>query len=42
MDGCVMGGALEGFLKKAKGLRSKIASNTNSHRDVKYSIGNIV
>ena len=41
-DGCQMRGVLGGWVKVVKGLRSTNWQLQNSHRDVKYSIGNIV
>ena len=37
-----MGGGLGGQMKKVKGLRSRNWQLQNNHRDVNYSIGNIV
>ena len=41
-DGFQMGGALRGWMKKVKVLRSTNWLLQNNHGDVKYSIGNIV
>ena len=41
-DSCWVGRKLEGWVKKVKGLRSTNLQLQNSHRDVQYSIGNIV
>ena len=41
-DGCQRAGALGDWVKKVKGLRSTDWQLQNTHRDVKYSIGNIV
>ena len=36
-----MGGGVDNWVKKVKGLKSTNWQLQNSHRDVKYSIGNI-
>ena len=41
-DGCPRGEGLGGWVYKVKGLRSTNQQLQNSHRGVKYSIGNIV
>lgn len=41
-DGCRMGGGSGGWAKKAMGLRSTNGQLQNSHRDVEYSLGDIV
>ena len=40
--GCQKGAGLGDWAKEVKGLRSTDGKLQNSHRDVKYSIGNVV
>ena len=41
-DGCQMEGGLGNWVKNVKGLRSTNWLLQNNHRDVRYSIGNVV
>ena len=41
-DDCQSGGKLGDWMKKVKGLGSTSWGFQNSHRDLKYSLGNVV